>query len=304
MSPPWESSEVELVLAARSADLPGGLHVLRALPQAQRRMVGPFVFLDQMGPAVFSPGQGMSVLPHPHIGLSTVTYLFEGEGMHRDSLGTIQRILPGDVNWMTAGRGISHSERTPPELLQQGGTMFGIQIWVALPKVYEEGAPTFVHHSADTLPEIEDGGARIRLVAGALYGARSPVKTHSELFYAVANLEEGAVVRLTAEHDERAAYVAQGSVEVAGGVLQRGELAVFQRGAEVLLRAVEPSRVLLLGGEPLEGPRHIWWNFVSSSKERIEQAKADWREQRFGSIPGETEFIPLPSPTPRPVNYP
>ncbi len=289
-----EAPEIELTLAARGADLPGGLKVLRALPQARRRMVGPFVFLDQMGPAQLPAGQGMAVGPHPHIGLSTVTYLFEGEAVHRDSLGTVQRIRPGDVNWMTAGRGIAHSERSPPELLAQGGRVYGIQIWVALPKAQEEGAPSFVHHPAATLPEATDAGVRLRVVAGTVEGLRSPVQTASELFYAVAQLEEGAVQRLAAGPEERAVYVVEGTAELAGGLLQAGELAVLTRGAEVLLRADAPARVLYFGGAPLEGPRHIWWNFVSSSKERIEQAKADWRAQRFGALPDESTFIPLP----------
>jgi redox-sensitive bicupin YhaK (pirin superfamily) len=289
-----ETAELELVLAARSAELPGGLHVLRALPQAQRRMVGPFVFLDQMGPAVFEAGHGLSVLPHPHIGLSTVTYLFAGAGVHRDTLGSVQTIVPGDVNWMTAGRGIAHSERATPQARQTGGPMHGIQIWVALPQHFEESEPTFVHHPGPTLPQLDDAGVGIRVIAGSMFGARSPVKTHSALFYVVVTLEAGSVLQVTAEHEERAVYVVEGAIDVGSRTLAPGELGIFQRGAEVLVRAEEASRVLLFGGEPLEGPRHIWWNFVSSSKERIEQAKADWRAQRFGAIPGETEFIPLP----------
>jgi redox-sensitive bicupin YhaK (pirin superfamily) len=299
-----EGPEVELVMAARSADLGGGLRVLRALPQARRRMVGPFVFLDQMGPADFAPGQGMTVRPHPHIGLATVTYLFEGEGIHRDSLGNVQRILPGEVNWMTAGRGIAHSERSPSEIASRGGRMFGIQIWVALPKKDEEVAPEFAHYGAETIPEVEEGGMRARIVAGSLFGARSPVKTRSELFYGVVGLEPGAALRLTAEHVERAAYVVEGRLEVSGRQLGPGDLAVFQRGQEILLLAGERARLLVLGGEPLEGPRHIWWNFVSSSTDRIEQAKRDWVDQKFGAIPEETEFIPLPGPAPKPVSYP
>ncbi len=298
------NEEVDLVLAARSSDLPGGLHVLRALPQARRRMVGPFVFLDQMGPAAFPPGSGMAVGRHPHIGLSTVTYLFEGEAVHRDSLGIVQRITPGAVNWMTAGSGIAHSERGTPEAIAQGGRLFGIQIWVALPKQFEEQEPTFVHHPASSLPEGEDAGVRWRIVAGAWNGGRSPVKTHSELFYAVVEVEAGAVLRVTADHDERAAYVVEGSLELGTGVLRPGELAVFHRGAEVLMRAREASRVLVFGGEPLDGPRHIHWNFVSSSKERIEQARADWRAQRFAPIEGEPDYIPLPGDPAPTVNYP
>ncbi len=302
-------SGVELLLAGRSADLGGGLTVLRALPQARRRMVGPFVFLDQMGPAEFSPGGGavgMEVRPHPHIGLSTVTYLFEGEGVHRDSLGTVQPLRPGEVNWMTAGRGIAHSERSPEEVATRGGRLFGIQIWVAMPKALEEMAPTFDHHDADEIPEREDGGVKMRLVLGAFEELRSPVRVHSPQFYAVVSMEDGAVVRVPRDHDERAVYVVEGAVSPGQGKVNRGELAVLARGGEVLLRASGPSRILLFGGEPLDGPRHIYWNFVSSSKERIEQAKEDWRAQRFGAVPEETEFIPLPGDPepPEPVNYP
>ena len=305
MSPnPLEAAEVEMVLAARGADIGGGLSVLRALPQARRRMVGPFVFLDQMGPADFAAGRGADVRMHPHIGLSTVTYLFQGEGLHRDTVGSVQRILPGDVNWMTAGRGIAHSEHLSHAAGASGGPVFGIQIWVALPQAFEEVEPSFMHHAAATLPEFGDGGARIRLIAGSLFGERSPVKAHSPLFYADVGLEPGAVLGVPTEHTERAAYVVDGSVELSTGTLQPGQLAVFQPGAEVCLRASEGARVLLLGGEPLEGPRHIWWNFVSSSKERIEQAKEDWRAQRFGRIEGETDFIPLPGTPPPPVSYP
>lgn len=273
---------VELVLAARTAELPGGVHVLRALPRAQRRMVGPFVFLDQLGPV---SGPPVNVLRHPHIGLSTVTYLFEGELLHRDSIGSVQRIVAGDVNWMTAGWGITHSERGVA-----AGRTYGIQIWVALPKAHEEMEPEFAHHAAASLPVLEHDGAQLTLVAGTLLGARAPVKTHSELFYAVAEVEAGGVLHLPAEHEERAAYVVSGGV----GELKPGDLAVFTPKADVLLRADEPSRVLVFGGATMDSPRHIWWNFVSSSKERIEQAKEDWRAQRFGMIEGETEFIPLP----------
>ncbi|MBJ6766128.1 pirin family protein [Myxococcaceae bacterium JPH2] len=283
-----EAPDVELILAAKSADLPGGIHVLRALPQAQRRMVGPFVFLDQMGPTSLRA----DVLSHPHIGLSTVTYLFEGEILHKDSLGSEQWIRPGAVNWMTAGSGIVHAERAPTHK-PDDGRLYGIQIWVALPRAHEETAPSFVHHAAESLPTVEDAGVRIRLVAGSMFGLRSPVKTHSELFYADVALEAGAVLKLPALHDERAAYVAEGSLSLTRGTLGAGNLALFRRGAEVLLQATEDSRVLVFGGEPLDGPRHIFWNFVSSSKERIEEAKRAWKEQRMGKVPGESGFIPL-----------
>ncbi len=294
-------SELELVLVARDADLPGGLHVRRAIPQAKRRMVGPFVFLDQMGPAVSSPEHEVAVLPHPHIGLSTLTYLFEGEGLHRDSLGTVQRILPGEVNWMTAGSGVVHSER-----MRSGapGRIYGIQLWVALPQRLEESAPSFEHYDASAVPVLEDGGVTTRLIAGSLFGARSAVKTSSPLFYAEVRMEPGAVLRLDAEYDERAAYLVEGAVTLGQTSLRAGEMGFFQRGAEVLLRADQPTRLLLLGGEPLDGPRFISWNFVSSSKDRLLQAASDWREQRFARVPGETAFIPLPQDGNTPVNYP
>jgi redox-sensitive bicupin YhaK (pirin superfamily) len=288
------TSEIELILSARGTELPGGMHVLRALPQAQRRMVGPFIFLDHFGPVSFASGHGMNVLAHPHIGLSTVTYLLEGEAMHRDSLGSVQRITPGDVNWMTAGRGIVHSERATEQALEAGGRIAGIQLWVALPREHEDCDPTFAHHPAHSLPHIEQGGTRLRLIAGSLFGARSPVKTHSRLFYAVAQLEPGSVLRLPPEHEERAAYVLQGTIDVGARGLRPGDLAVFTPKAEILIRADECAHILLFGGEPLEGPRNIWWNFVSSSKDRIAQAKEEWRAQRFPKIPGEADFIPLP----------
>jgi redox-sensitive bicupin YhaK (pirin superfamily) len=296
--------ELETIIVPRARDLGDGFQVRRALPAAQRQMVGPFIFFDQMGPAVFRDGRGLDVRPHPHIGLATVTYLFDGALIHRDSLGTVGRIEPGEVNWMTAGSGIVHSERSPIEERTGGGRLFGIQIWVALPRRHEETAPSFAHFGSDQLPRLEDGGARIRLIAGSLFGARSPVPTRSEMFYADVMLEEGAVVALKAEHDERAAYVVEGRLEVGSALLEAGDLPVFRRSGEVLLRAAEPSRLLLFGGEPMDGPRHIVWNFVSSSPERIQQAKDDWRAQRFARVPDETEFIPLPDNLPTPVSYP
>jgi len=295
-------SELELVMVARDADLPGGLHVRRALPQAKRRMVGPFVFLDQMGPAVSPAEKEIAVLSHPHIGLSTITYLFEGEGLHRDNLGTVQRILPGEVNWMTAGAGIVHSERM--HSAGSPGRIYGVQMWVALPRADEERAPTFEHYDASAVPLLEDGGVSTRLIAGSLFGATSRVKTSSALFYAEVALEPGAVLQLPPEYDERAAYLVEGSVTVGQTVLRAGEIGFFLRGTEVLLRAEEPTRLLLLGGEPLDGPRYISWNFVSSSKDRLKQAASDWRAQRFARIPGETAFIPLPEDGNAPVNYP
>jgi hypothetical protein len=284
---------LETVIVGRTRDI-GGFEVRRVLPSAKRRMVGPFIFLDQMGPVVFRAGTGLDVRPHPHIGLATVTYLFTGEIVHRDSLGFVQPIRPGELNWMTAGRGIAHSERTAAELRRADMDMFGIQAWVALPRSHEETEPSFAHHDAGALPLIEGDGTRVRVVAGALYGARSPAATLSDLFYADAALDEGARLNLPAEHEERAAYLADGRLEIDGQAFEPGQALVFRPGAAIVMRALVKSRVMLLGGEPMDGPRHIWWNFVSSSQERIEQAKADWRHGRFAAVPGETEFIPLP----------
>ncbi len=297
---PEPGSALETVIVPRTRDLGDGFQVRRALPSVRRRMVGPFIFFDQMGPAVFRSGQGLDVRPHPHIGLATVTYLFEGEILHRDSLGTVQSIRPGAVNWMVAGRGIAHSERTPPEVRTTGGKLFGIQIWVAVPKQHEETAPSFAHTPAEALPVLEDGGARVRLIAGSLYGARSPVGTLSALFYGDATLAPGVRLPLPPEHEERAVYVVDGTLEAAGERFAAGQLLVLKPKAQVVLEATGPAaaRVLLFGGEPMDGPRHIWWNFVSSSRERIEQAKEDWKAGRVGAVPGETELIPLPEPEP------
>ena len=287
---------IDLVIDQRRRDIGGGFEVGRVLPFAQRRMVGPFVFFDHMGPMTIAAGapRSLDVRPHPHIGLSTVTYLYDGEIMHRDSLGTEQRIRPGDVNWMTAGRGIAHSERSPESERATGGNLFGIQAWVALPAMAEETAPTFAHHGKEALPVIAGEGKEVRLITGSLYGERSPVPTFTEMFYADARLDAGAKLPLPAEHEERAVYVTDGEVEVAGDRFAAGQLLVFRPGDRITLAATRPSRLLLLGGEPMDGPRHIWWNFVSSRQDRIEQAKADWRAGRFAAVPGETEFIPLP----------
>lgn len=292
---------LELVMVARHADLPGGLHVQRAIPQARRRMVGPFIFVDQMGPAAQLPDQEVTVLPHPHIGLSTITYLFEGQGVHRDSLATVQPLLPGEVNWMTAGSGVVHSER-----MRAGpsGRVFGVQTWVALPRHLEESAPTFEHYDASAVPLLEDGGVTTRLIAGSLFGARSAVRTSSPLFYAEVRMTAGSTLRLRPEYDERAAFIVEGAVTLTETTLRAGEIAFFARGAEVLLHAEQRARVLLLGGEPLEGPRFIAWNFVSSSKERLTQAAEDWRRQRFARVPGETSYLPLPEDGEAPVDYP
>ena len=299
---------LEIVIVTRVREIVDGFKVRRAIPSAKRRMVGPFIFLDQMGPEALRANRGLDVAPHPHIGLATVTYLFEGELMHRDSLGVVQLIRPGEVNWMTAGRGIAHSERTPQEMRPLGSELFGIQSWVALPKRYEESDPTFVHHGADELPIVEGEGKRVRLITGSIYGAQSPVRALSEMFYADITLVGGARLPVPAEYEERAAYIVEGSVELLpdDATYSAGHLLVFKPGAEITLRAPEtsPARLMLLGGEPLDGARHIWWNFVSSSRERIEQAKEDWRMGRFAPVPEETEFISLPGSEPPVVRYP
>jgi redox-sensitive bicupin YhaK (pirin superfamily) len=288
-------SSIDLVIAQRRRDL-GGFQVGRVLPAPERRMIGPFVFFDHMGPVDFAPGipRTVDVRPHPHIGLSTVTYLFAGEIMHRDSLRSEQPIRPGEVNWMTAGRGITHSERFE-RARACGDTLHGIQAWVALPKEDEETAPGFSHHGASDLPTYESDGLWTRLVAGAAFGVRAPVKTFSPMFYAHWRLAAGARAQLPAEYPERAAYVAAGSVEVDGRRFAEGQMLIFAPGIPVLLHALEPAVVMLLGGEPV-GERFIEWNFVSSSRERIDQAKADWRAGRM-KLPqlDDGEFIPLPA---------
>jgi redox-sensitive bicupin YhaK (pirin superfamily) len=306
--PDATASAVEMVIETRARDLVDGFKVRRALPSRGRRMVGPFIFLDQMGPEVLSAGKGLDVAPHPHIGLATVTYLFAGELLHRDSLGTVQPIRPGEVNWMSAGRGIAHSERTPQEMRLSSSKLFGIQSWVAFPTRYEETAPAFAHHGADELPIIEGEGKLVRLICGSLYGARSPVQTLSDMFYADITLKQGARLPVPIEHEERAAYVVEGSIGLVpeGGTFDAGQLLIFKPGEEIILSAGAhaSARLMLLGGEPLDGKRHIWWNFVSSSHERIEQAKEDWKAGRFSPVPEEAEFIPLPETGPAVVRYP
>ena len=272
----------------------GGFEVRRALPSAERRNVGPFVFFDQMGPAELAPGSGIDVRPHPHIGLATVTYLFEGTIVHRDSLGSVQAIEPGAVNWMTAGRGIVHSERSDNELRKRRQKLSGIQIWVALPKQHEEIAPDFTHYAAGSLPQIEGEGKTVRIIAGSLFGKASPVKTLSQLFYADAALDSGASLLLNNDYDERGIYLLEGDVDIHGQRFEPGRLLVFSSGDEITIKALSAARFVLFGGEPLDSPRHLWWNFVSSSLERIEQAKSDWKSGRFAPVPGESEFIPLP----------
>ncbi|MFO1132589.1 MAG: pirin family protein [Hyphomicrobiales bacterium] len=285
---------IEMVIVPRARDL-GGFEVRRALPSARKQMVGPFIFFDQMGPALMQPGQGIDVRPHPHIGLATVTWLFDGSIYHRDSLGSAQPISPGELNWMTAGKGIVHSERTAPPDLARERKVFGIQSWVALPKAQEETAPAFDHVAASALPVIDERGISARIIAGSLYGATSPVKTHSDLFYADVQMAAGTALPLPVEHEERGVYVAEGEIEVAGQSFEEGRLLVFRPGDAITLRARSNARVMLLGGEPMDGPRYIWWNFVSSSKDRIEAAKDDWKQARFAIVPGdEKDFIPLP----------
>jgi redox-sensitive bicupin YhaK (pirin superfamily) len=292
---------IDLVINSRPRNL-GGFDVNRLLPFAQRRMVGPFIFFDHFGPVKFPPGipREVDVRAHPHIGLSTVTYLFEGEVMHRDSLASEQPIRPGEVNWMTAGRGITHSERFE-RARAEGGTMHGIQAWVALPLEHEETDPAFAHHGEADLPTYEAGGFWARLVAGEAFGAKARVKTHSPMFYMHWRLDEGAKAQLPAEYSERAAFVVSGTVEIDGLKYEEGKMLVFRAGQPVLFTAVQPSVVMLLGGEPV-GPRFIEWNFVSSSKERIEQAKEEWRAGRMKPPDFDNqEFIPLP-PDPSPPN--
>jgi redox-sensitive bicupin YhaK (pirin superfamily) len=289
-----EPGSIQFTIEPKPRDLGENFLVRRALPAIEKRMVGPFIFWDEFGPARFEAGKGLDVRPHPHINLATVTYLFEGEIFHRDTLGSAQAILPGDVNWMNAGRGIAHSERTRAELRATGSPIAGIQSWVALPEAQEESAPFFKHHAESELPVIEEGGKIVRVIAGALYGKSSPVETYSEMFYADAQLSAGASLPLGPEHEERGLYLVSGEVEVADERFEKGRLLIFRPGDAITITALTPARFMLLGGANL-GPRHIWWNFVSSRKERIEQAKEDWKAGRFGAVPGDDkEFIPLP----------
>jgi len=291
---------IETLIIPRAVDL-GGLEVRRALPSTKRQMVGPFIFFDQMGPAEFLTDRGIDVRPHPHINLATVTYLFEGHIRHRDSLGTDREIEPGAVNWMKAGRGIVHSERTDEERRRNGQLLFGIQTWVALPEAQEESAPEFVHHGATGMPVIEDRGTRARLIAGEAFGARSPLATASETLYADIQLAPGASLAIEPSVAERALYTISGEIELGGETFAPARLLILRPGDQIVLRAVGSARVMLFGGEPMEGPRWIWWNFVSSRKERIEQAKEEWRRGRFDTVPGdEAEFIPLPENDTRP----
>jgi hypothetical protein len=288
---------LDLVIVPRARDIGGTggtFEVRRALPHSKRQMVGPFIFFDQMGPATHEPGQGMDVRPHPHIGLATITYLFEGAIMHRDSEGNALEILPGAMNLMTAGSGIAHSERTPDAARAAGQKVSGIQSWIALPKAHEETAPGFQHFSAASLPVVEDRGVIARVIAGNVFGTVSPVKTFSDWFYVDVTMPAGATIPLDAAYEERAIYVVEGSIDIAGDIFEGPRLLIFRPGDAITVKATTSAKLMLLGGEAMDGPRIIWWNFVSSSKERLEQAKEDWAQGRFKPVPNETEFIPLP----------
>jgi redox-sensitive bicupin YhaK (pirin superfamily) len=280
------------VIGARERDL-GGFVVRRVLPFEGRQMVGPFIFFDHLGPTQFPPGHGIDVRPHPHIALATVTYLFSGSLEHRDSLGNIREILPGDVNWMTAGRGIAHSERTPQAARAGSSPAHGIQSWVALPDGMEDVDPSFVHYPARQLPQHTSDGVELTLIAGEAYGLSSPVATLWPTMYVDARLQRGAGLQLPA-YTERAVYVAQGEVMVEGTRLREGQLGLIAPDSPAALAAIANSRVMLLGGERFTSPRYIWWNFVASSRERIDAAKTRWANREFDAVPGETEFIPLP----------
>jgi redox-sensitive bicupin YhaK (pirin superfamily) len=284
---------VSAIIKPRERDL-GGFSVRRILPATERQMVGPFIFLDHMGPARFAPGGGVDVRPHPHIGLATVTWLFEGSLLHRDSLGVVQEIRPGEVNWMTAGRGIVHSERTPPAARQAESRLHGMQSWIALPRDAETMEPGFQHLGATALPQFTGDGLHYTVIAGRCFGVESPVVTASPLGYAAVEMTAGRDLALPPEHAERAVYVVDGAVELGGTPVEAGTLALLTAGVTVTARASRDSRFMVLGGPPADGPRRIWWNFVASDPAAIDQAKADWQAGLFPPVPGETEFIPLP----------
>jgi redox-sensitive bicupin YhaK (pirin superfamily) len=292
---------IETLIVPRAVDL-GGFEVRRALPAPQRQMVGPFIFFDQAGPGEFVAGQGADVRPHPHIGLATVTYLFRGEMLHRDSVGSNQIIRPGDVNWMVAGRGITHSERTPAEARKRPHSGYGIQTWVALPEAHEEAAPSFEHHARDMLPVLESDGVTLRLILGRAYGETAPASVFSETFYADTELKPGARIPLPDDHEDRGLYILEGSVSVAGQSFEAGQMMVFRPKDSIAVGAGQRgARLILLGGAMLSGPRYIWWNFVASSREKIDAAKEQWRRGDWGHglfdlPPGDRdEFIPLPA---------
>ncbi|HUO53463.1 MAG TPA: pirin family protein [Rhodoblastus sp.] len=288
-----EPASVETVVIPQAKDI-GGFGVRRALPSAMRRMIGPFVFFDEMGPVEFAPGIGMDVRPHPHIGLATLTYLLDGALFHRDSLGSAQEVTPGAVNLMVAGRGIVHSERSPTDFRAAGGLMHGLQLWIGLPKKFEETEPAFEHHERDALPVFEGEGFRLRLAIGTLHGLRAPVRTFSTCFFADIALVEGAVYEFCAGHDERGFYLVAGEIEVEGARFAPGQLVVIRPGARATLRATRASRLVALGGDTMDGPRFVWWNFVSSDRERIRHARAEWEAGHFKSVEGDPEFIPAP----------
>lgn len=293
-------TKIAHVINSRQRDL-GGFVVRRVLPYAMHRMVGPFIFFDHMGPATFAAGQGIDVRPHPHIGLATLTYLFEGVIRHRDSLGSDQLIEAGAVNWMIAGRGIVHSERTPEDVRKSEHRMNGIQCWIALPKASEETAPEFSHYPKSSIPEFIENGVRLRLLAGRAFGRQSPVKTFSDLCYLEAKIPKGAVVELPSEGRELGAYIVQGKVKIGDQVFDPLEMVVGADGSALHVEAVDDAHVMIVGGEAMDSPRRLYWNFVSSSQTRIEAAKKDWKEGRFPLVPGDSEeFIPLPEDEPHP----
>ena len=287
------TSEVELLVRSRERDL-GGFSVRRVLPNAKRRMVGPYIFFDHMGPSHFAIGEGIDVRPHPHIGISTVTWLFAGEIMHRDSLASVQPIRPGAVNYMTAGRGIVHSERTPPHERAKGSALHGIQLWLALPAELQETAPAFTHYPTETIPSTEVGGVKLSVIIGEAFGLTSPVATAWPTLYGEALVTGASDLTLPDGYEERALYVVDGSVRIGDQTIAAGEMAVLRPGAAVKVRADGPARVMMIGGAPFPEERTIWWNFVSTSPERIELAKRDWTQSRFDPVPGDDEFIPLP----------
>jgi redox-sensitive bicupin YhaK (pirin superfamily) len=289
----FSCNAVEMQIIARSRDL-GGFSVRRALPSVRRRLVGPFIFLDHFGPSVFRPGEAFDVRPHPHIGLSTVSYLFDGAIVHRDSLGYAETTRPGEISLMTAGRGIVHSERTGLEDRKHGFSMMGLQAWVALPMSHEEGSPSFEHYDAAKIPEHTAEGKTVRVLMGSAYGLASPVRQDWGSLYVDIALEAGAKLPIDAETEERAIYVVSGEIDLAGDRFGVGSMLILRPGDALMVMAMTAARFVLVGGATLDGERHIWWNFVSSSKERIEQAKEDWKMGRFKTVPGDPEFIPLP----------
>ena len=287
-----DTGVIELLIEPMEKDL-GEFTVRRALPDKRRQRIGPFIFFDHMGPAEFPPGTGVNVRAHPHIGLATITFLFEGEILHRDSLGYVQAIRPGEINWMTAGKGIVHSEKVSPELLASGQKLHGLQTWVALPIEHEEAEPRFEHYPADGIPVMEQEGAKITVVIGTAYGKTSPVQAASETLYVEIKLEPGAGIELP-EAEELGVYVVSGNIELGGQAISDGVLAVLKNGASASVSASGGAHLMICGGDALEGERIVWWNFVSSSRERLEQAKCDWKQGEFDDVPGEPDFIPLP----------